>query len=148
MKPRYQFLIVISLIILVLGIGLFTFSARNQAAIQVLPATINRDCAPWDGSAFTVSIPINGEIINISIWQSPDVPLPVTFAFPDDTGQIGNAYILPELDPLEELTGKVTFWHVEKGIPVEGQFDFVTESGKQFKGKFKAEWGNQIVMCG
>ena len=149
MKPRTQFLIAIGLIILILGITWYSFSTRNQAAIQVFDATINRDCAPWDGSAFTVSVPMkDGTIIYISIWQSPDIPVPVTFSFPDETGQIGFAYILPELDPLQQLSGKVFFWRVDEASPVEGEFNLKDESGKQFNGKFKAEWGNVIAMCG
>lgn len=112
-------------------------------------ATINRDCAPWDGSAFTLSIPTeDGTIIHISIWQSPDIKLPVSFSFPDETGQIGAAYILPELHPLQQFSGEVSFKRVEEGIPVEGVFNLETESGKQFKGRFKAEWGNELVYCG
>ena len=149
MKPRIQFLIAIGLIILVLGITWYSFSTRNQAAVQVFPATINRDCAPWDGSAFTVSVPMkDGTIIYISIWQSPDIKLPARFSFPDETGQVGNAHILPELDPLQPLSGEVSFRRVEEGIPVEGGFNLMTESGKQFKGRFKAEWGNEIIYCG
>ena len=148
MKSRTQFLTTIGLLILILGIAWYTFSTRNQAAIQVFPATVNRDCAPWDGSAFTVSIPYDSvSTITISIWQSPDIRVPVTFSFPDKTMRVGTAYFLTELDPLEELSGKVTFWHMDRESPVEGEFDFVTESGKQFKATFKAEWGNQIVMC-
>ena len=149
MNSRTQFYVAIGLLILALGIALFTFSTRNQAAIQIFPATINRDCAPWDGSAFTVSIPYDSKsTVTISLWQSPDIKLPITFSFPDETGQIGFAYTLPELDPLEELTGKVTFWRVEQDVSVEGEFDFMTQRGKHFKGKFKAEWGNQTIMCG
>ena len=122
---------------------------RDQAPAQTLQATINRDCAPWDGAAFTVSVPMkDGTIIYISIWQSPDIKLPARFSIPDETGQIGFAYILPELDPLQQLSGEVSFRRVEEGIPVEGEFDFTTESGKQFTGKFKAEWGNVTAMCG
>ena len=148
MKPRTKFLIAIGLLILILGITWISFSTRNQAAIQTFPATINRDCAPWDGSAFTVSIPMDGEIINISIWQSPDIPVPVTFSFPDETGQTGFAYILPELDPLQQLSGEVFFLRVNAEGPVEGRFDLKDDSGKQFIGKFKAEWGNGTAMCG
>jgi len=149
MKSRTQLYIAIGLLALVFGIAWYTFSTRNQAAIQVFPATINPDCAPWDGSAFTVSIPMDdGIIINISIWQSPDIKLPVTFSFPDETGQIGFAYILPELDPLQPLSGEVFFWRVDQGNPVKGEFNFKTESGKQFEGKFIAEWGNEIIYCG
>jgi hypothetical protein len=62
--------------------------------------------------------------------------------------RVGIAYPLPELDPHEELTGTITFRRVEEGIPAEGEFNFMTENRKNFKGKFFAEWGNQIVMCG
>jgi len=134
---------------LILVIAWSIYSSRNQDVAQVFLATINRDCAPWDGSAFTVSIPSSeGTIINVSIWQSPDIKLPVTFSFPDETGQIGFAYILIEPDHLQELGGEVFFSHVEEGIPVEGEFNLTTESGKQFKGRFKAKWGNQVVYCG
>jgi hypothetical protein len=149
MKPRTQFLIAIGVLILIFAITWISFSRRDQEPEQTLQATINRDCAPWDGSAFTVSVPMkDGTIIYISIWQSPDIKLPARFSFPDETGQVGSAYILPELDPLQPLSGEVSFRRVEEGIPVEGEFNFMTESGKQFKGKFKAGWGNEIIYCG
>jgi len=148
MKQRIQFFITIGVLIVIFVITWISFSRHDQASAQVFPATINRDCAPWDGSAFTVSIPMDGEIINISIWQSPDIKLPARFSFPDETGQIGYAYIIPELDPLQQLSGEVFFWRVEEGIPVEGEFDLLTEAGQQFKGKFEAQWGNEIVYCG
>jgi len=149
MKPRTQFLIAIGVLILIFAITWTSFSRRDQEPAQTLQATINRDCAPWDGSAFTVSVPMkDGTIIYISIWQSPDIKLPARFSFPDETGQVGNAYILPELDLLQPLSGEVSFRRVEEGISVEGGFNFMTESGKQFTGKFKAEWGNEIIYYG
>jgi hypothetical protein len=130
-------------------IAWFIYSSRNQDVAQVFPATINRDCAPWDGPAFTVSIPLNNGItIHISIWQSPDIKLPARFSFPDETGQIGFAYILTEPNPIQELGGEVSFSRVEEEIPIEGEFNLITESGQQFKGRFKAEWGNEVVYCG
>src|SRR5687768_7811837 len=88
MKSRTQFYIAIVLLTLILGIGLFTFSTRNQHPVHVFTATINRDCAPWDGAAFTVSIPYDSvSTITISIWQSPDIKFPSTFSFPDPTGR-------------------------------------------------------------
>jgi hypothetical protein len=149
MKPRTQFLIAIGVLILIFAITWTSFSRRDQEPAQTLQATINRDCAPWDGSAFTVSVPMkDGTIIYISIWQSPDIKLPARFSFPDETGQIGYAYTLPELDPLQSLSGEVFFWRVDEARLVEGEFNFMTESGKQFKGRFKAEWGNEIIYCG
>ena len=147
MKFRTQLFVAVAL--LISGIAWFTFLNRNKEPAQVFPATINRDCAPWDGSAFTVSIPMNdGTIIHVSIWQLPEIRFPVRFSFPDESGQVGIAYTAPELDPLQQLKGEVSFRRVEKGIPVEGEFDFRTESGKRFKGRFKAEWGNEIIYCG
>jgi hypothetical protein len=144
MKPRTSFLITIGLLILILGITWISFSTRDQKSTQIFPATINRDCAPWDGAAFTVSVPMDGEIINISIWQSPDISLPVTFSFPDDTGQIGFAYIQPD----NQLSGEVFFVRVDTESPVEGEFSLNDENGKQFNEKFKAEWENVTAMCG
>jgi len=149
MKPRTHFLITIGVLIVIFAITWISFSRRDQEPAQVFPATINRDCAPWDGSAFTVSVPMKDRtIIYISIWQSPDIPVPVKFSFPDETGQIGYAYILPELDPLQQLSGKVSFLRVDGESPVEGEFNFTTDSGRRFNGKFKAEWGNVAAMCG
>ena len=149
MKSRTQYFILIGLIVFILGIALFTFSTRDQEPAQVFPATVNRDCAPWDGSAFTVSIPYEaGSVINISIWQSPDIKLAVKFSFPDETMRIGNATYLLRFSYSVQLTGTVFFWRVDMESPVEGEFDFLTEAGQRLKGKFKAEWGNEIVYCG
>ena len=149
MKSRTQFLTVVALIILILGITWFSFSTRNQASIQTFPAMVNRDCAPWDGAAFTISIRYDPTTtITISIWQSPDINFPTTFSFPDETGQTGYAYILPQLDPLEELSGEVFFLRVDEGMPIEGRFSFTSERGGQFEGRFIAEWGNEVIYCG
>ena len=87
-------------------------------------------------------------MIDISIWQSPDIKLPVTFSFPDNTGQIGNASLLLPAGVPEQLTGNVHFQKVKQERTVEGEFTLVTAAGRQFKGKFTAVWQNQIVMCG
>ena len=103
--------------------------------MQVFPATTNHDCAPWDGAAFTMSFRYDSiTTIAISIWQPPSFTFPVPFSFPDETIRVGIAHSLPELDPLEELTGTVAFRRVEEGIPAEGEFNFMTENGKNSKG--------------
>ena len=140
---------IVGLIILILGVAWLSYSTRNQEPIQVFSATINRDCAPWDGAAFTISVPIEDETrIKISIWQSPHIKHPVTFSFPNETGQIGVVYIPTNLSFFQELHGEVSFQRVEEGVPVEGEFSFTAESGEQLNGTFKAEWGNQVVYCG
>lgn len=145
MKPRTQFLIVIGLIVLILGVTWYSFSRRNLEPAPIFPATINRDCAPWDGAAFTVLISYDSmTTISISIWQSPDIKLPVTFSFPDDMGQIGFAYLHPD----NPLGGEVSFLRVDEAGPVEGRFDLRDENGRQFNGEFFAEWGNKVMYCG
>ena len=143
-------MVAVGLIILLFGITLVNFSVRDQTPAQIFPATVNRDCAPWDGSAFTVSVPImpDGTKIDISIWQSPDIKFPVNFSFPDATGQVGNALLLLPVGLPEQLTGNVFFQRVDMENPVEGEFDLISENGEQFKGKFVAEWGNMVVYCG
>ena len=149
MKSRISpYALIIIAVIALSGIWFLSLLEDPEPA-QIFPATINRDCAPWDGSAFTMSLQFDPiTTITVSIWKSPSFAFPVTFSFPDDTLRTGIAYSLQELDPLEELTGNVTFRRVEPGIPVEGEFNFTTESGKRFRGKFIAEWGNAVVYCG
>ena len=148
MTRHIRSIAIVSLTILITGIALYTLARRDQTPEHIFPATIHRDCAPWDGSAFIVSIPMEGAGITISIYQSPDIKLPTTFLFPDDTLSIGNALLMLPMGSSEQLTGKVSFQRVSQDIPVEGQLDLVTNAGEHFKGKFIAEWGNEVVYCG
>jgi len=149
MKPRIQFFLIVGAIILVLGVALYTFLQRDQSPAQVYPATIQRDCAPWDGAAFTVRIPWQADtVIDISIWQSPDINFPKTFSFPDATGQVGNAILIYAAGVPEPLSGTASFSRVDQSIAVTGRFDMRDEAGNQFKGIFNAEWDNQMMLCG
>jgi hypothetical protein len=149
MKYRALLYTLIGSFALIIGLLWFYLERNKQENLAVFPATINRDCAPWDGAAFTLSVRYDpATTLIISIWESPDLKFPSTFSFPDETGQFGQVYILSELDPLIQLSGKVFFWRVEQGSPVEGEFDLKEENGKYFKGNFKAEWGSFVAMCG
>ena len=135
--------------LLILGIAIFTFSMRDQEPTQVFSATVNRDCAPWDGAAFTVQIPWHGgDIINISIWKSPDIKFPTTFSFPDNTGQIGNVILIRPVGLPDPLTGEVWFDSVSEEKVVDGGFRLKGERGDLFEGRFAAEWGSQVALCG
>jgi hypothetical protein len=149
-KSRTSSYIAIGLSILLLaGLLWSVFSTQSQEPAQVLPAVINRDCAPWDGMAFTVTIPYAPvSTIDISIWQAPDISLPVTFRFPDSSGRVGNAVYRPGFGEPEQITGTAFFRRVGEGGPVEGEFNFERENGVRLRGKFKAEWGNQRALCG
>jgi hypothetical protein len=148
MRSRKLFILIA--VVLILGVALVSFLKRDQPSLQAFPATVQRDCAPWDGSAFTVQIPISndGTLISVSIWQSPDIQFPETFSFPDDTGQVGNASLTHPVGSPEQLSGTISFPHVDQSIVVEGRFDLMDETGKQYKGIFKAEWDDQIMLCG
>ena len=147
MKSRTLFFITIGLFIL--GIAIFTFSTRNQEPTQMFTATVNRDCAPWDGSAFRVSVPMEaGVVINISIWQAPDIKFSRTFMFPDDTGQVGNVSLLLANGEYETLSGEVRLEGVSEGKPFAGRFNLKSERGGMYVGQFEAEWDNQIALCG
>lgn len=140
---------IVAMILLILGITWLRDSTRNQEPSHVFSATINRDCAPWDGGAFTVLIPMDSTTaITISIWQPPDINQPVKFSFPEETGQAGAAYLPTHPDTFQQLQGNVSFRRVNEGSPVEGEFDFTTERGERLHGRFTAEWGDQVVYCG
>lgn len=149
MKSRTQYFTIIVLLITLFAIAILTFFKRSQEQGQLFPATINRDCAPWDGAAFTVKIRMSdGLTLDISIWQSPEIKLPTTFSFSDETQQVGNVSLIPQAGMPEQLTGEVWFQSVGEGMPVEGRFNLTSERGEQFKGNFAAEWDGQIVYCG
>jgi hypothetical protein len=148
-RSRTSLYLLIVLVIFALG-GLFHFySFSNKEPTQNFPATVNRDCAPWDGVAFSVMVEIDSRTtLYISIWRSPDIKFPSTFVLPENEGQIGNAYILPELGPYTPLNGDVWFQRVDEGLPIEGRFRFTSERGERFEGRFVAEWGSQMAYCG
>jgi hypothetical protein len=146
MKPRARLFLIA--ILWIVGIAIFTFSRQNYESLPFFPATIGRDCAPWDGSAFTVSVPLEGSAISISIYRPPGIRRPVTFSFPDETRRDGIAILrLPRAAP-EGLRGKVWFERVEGQEPVAGWFRLTSGRGKPFEGRFVAEWGDQVVYCG
>ena len=147
MKTRM--LVVCGIGLLVLGIAYFTFPSKDWKPLQTFPASINNDCAPWDGAAFTVTIQYDPTTqIYISIWRAPNIKLPTKIPLRKDSEQDGNAYTLADIGPFVTLNGEVLFQRVEQNIPVEGRFRLASESGGQFEGRFIAAWGNEIAFCG
>lgn len=149
MKSRAPLFVLFVLVLLALGGIFFFYSQPDQEPAQVFPATVNRDCAPWDGGAFTIAIQYDAvTTITVSIWKSPDIKLPSTFELPDDEGQVGNASLLTETGPYVQLSGEVFFQSVSMEKPLEGRFSFKSERGEVYEGQFIAEWGNLVVYCG
>ena len=129
--------------ILVLG------GCTSPQPTSVLPATINRDCGPADGPAFTIAIPWDGggQVV-ISIWQAPELGGRSRFSLTDPTDQTGSATLFTGADALEPLSGTVTFEGVNVNKPVDGAIRLVSASGALFEGQFRAEWGTAVAYCG
>ena len=149
MKTRNILSLLFFLLVITLG-WLFFFSFSSlRAPSQLYPATVHRDCAPWDGSAFTVQIPWqNGTVIDISIWQSPEINFPKTFSFPDNSAQIGNAILILPVGNPQSLSGTVSFSSANTSAPLQGRFDLQDEAGSFYKGTFQAVWQELMVLCG
>ena len=126
-----------------------TSTVQNLQTDLVYDATINRDCAPWDGAAYTITIPNQvGSAIIVSIWKSPTLLSPITYSFPDSSGRVGTAIHQSALGSSQPLSGKITLQPFEAEGSVVGGFNFTSENGEQFNGNFKAKWGNEIALCG
>lgn len=148
-KLRIAFRTLIVVAVVAFGAIRLSSILKTEEPTPLYPAMIDSDCAPWDGTAFTVSIPwSHAATLYVSIYQSPEIAHPVTFSFPDETMRGGNAYLLlPDGSP-EQLIGKVFFERVHAGKSVRGRFDLISAGGEKFKGAFRAEWGNQMAYCG
>jgi len=148
MKPRTLLYILIGLSALVIILWIY-FTTQTAGTDVVYEAAVNRDCAPWDGMAYTITIPDQaGSVIVVFIWKSPDFHFPVTYSFPDSSGRVGTAVYQSTLDSFQPLNGKIILQPFEVGSPIDGRFNFTLEDGEQFVGSFKAIWGNQIALCG
>ena len=149
MKNRILTYVLIGLLAITAGMIWSILSMKDQESTRVFDATVNRDCAPWDGPAFTVSVPYDvGSVIEISVWRSPGIRFPTTLTFPDQTGKIGNALYKPHFGTSGQLNGIVSFTQFEEGSPVTGEFNLRTDNGNQDHGKFRAIWENKIAICG
>jgi hypothetical protein len=141
---------------LVLLLSALAFAQRVPDASMFF-GEASRDCAPWDGAAFSVSIPLvaglrrmDFPLIHVSVWQAPGLNLKGAehFEFPDVTGKIGAAFIQPRSGPVTPLHGTISFKRVMPNETTQGQFDFVVPNGRRYSGKFTATWNGKMMMCG
>jgi hypothetical protein len=124
-------------------------SPPEQPTGRPNPATVDADCAPWDGAAFTVTVPYGGgDSIRISIYHAPDFKRPTQFMLPEEIGKDGNATYQTAAGEYQMLRGRIWFDRVESGRLVEGSYVLETESEAQFSGRFVATWGTTGVPCG
>ncbi len=149
MKNRFFLTGILLLVSSSFGFAWWRFNSGYPSTSQTFHATITRDCAPWDGAAFTVKINLpHGKILDISIWQSPPIAFPTTYTFPDSTAQIGNTNLIFASGNAEPLSGTAFFSSIDEAHPVNGHFKFRMPDGTQIAGIFNAEWDYQLVLCG
>ena len=148
MKYRTLFYTLIGSLVVAIILWIY-FTTQAGGDSTIFEASVNQDCAPWDGMAYTITIPFHaGSMIDVSIWQSPDFQFPVTYSFPDSSSRVGTAGYKSASGSVQQVSGKIILQPFEVGSPINGMFNFTSEDGEQFKGNFKAEWGNQDTACG
>ena len=150
MKPHKLFFLILGLLVFIFGIAWYLYPKQQQGSIPNYTASIQQDCAPWDGGAFSVKIPLeNGDVIDIAIWESPAIQTKKTISFLEEPSQVGTASLVHSPESGEQLVGKVSYTHVNLDSPVDGTFELETiDSDQHFAGQFHAEWLDQIVLCG
>ncbi|MCG3204585.1 MAG: hypothetical protein KCHDKBKB_01300 [Elusimicrobia bacterium] len=139
-----------SLIILMAAV-----SFSGEKISKSYEATISHACAPWDGAAFSITIPtakVGGKSkeaeIRISIWKEPKIVSPVSFTFPDNTSNVGAVGFFPLHGSPIPLNGTVSFQKVETSSSVQGEFNLTSEKGDRYEGEFKATWSDFLPECG
>jgi hypothetical protein len=148
MKSTIQLYALIGSLILAIILWLY-FTSQTVKNDPIFAATVNQDCAPWDGMAYTITIPDEaGSVVRVSIWQPADFQLPVMYSFPDSSGKVGAADYQSASESVQQVSGKITLQPFAAKAPIEGMFDFTLENGRKIKGIFKAKWGDQIALCG
>jgi hypothetical protein len=130
------------------------------AAMRTDPiaATIQNDCAPWDGAAFRVDVPAatlgvraESAFVSVSVWKSPHIATRTTFHFADGTSAIpdsGAAVLWSKGGQAERLRGWVTFESVNGDAPVDGAFELTSKTGARFAASFHATWLTTRMFCG
>jgi len=149
MKPQKLFFLILGLLVFIFSVAWYLYPKQKQEPLPHYAASIQQDCAPWDGGAFLLKIPLeNGNFIDVAIWESPALQSEKTFFF-EEPSQVGTASLVHSSASAEQLVGKVFFTRVNLDSPVEGTFELETiDSGQHFEGQFHATWLDRIRLCG
>jgi hypothetical protein len=153
MSKRIVFIGISGWALALLILGCVRASGENQKNLSEIKAVINYSVAPWDGTAYEILIPLkemegaSNPFIRIDIWGNPEFHKGETFQLTGDShskerGRANFQSVLNKSLP-ESLKGTISFKSLQKGHPVSGTFDFLSSSGKVFKGQFQAVWGNK-----
>jgi len=154
------------------GAEAYSTCASRQCVIRKTPAPVQEtlkiitspvsmgSCAPWDGLAVAVMIPITLEskddtVAYINLWDPKTLDnLPRTFNFPDKSGHLGNTLLNPNIKNLtnpryEKPTATVIITSYQPGKYVDGEIELVLSNGKIIKQHFHAPWSqDHPEICG
>jgi hypothetical protein len=110
------------------------------------------DCAPWDGPAFRVVVPLPRRnaaaetSLWFSIWEPAAFRAPRTFVFPRDAGR-GSVLLQSGADSSSLLHGTLRIERAVPDTPVRGRFDLSSRGGGTYRGTFTAPWQPRQGVC-
>jgi len=126
-------------------------STRPEA---VAVADIARACAPWDGAAFSVSVPLREgadpaalPALRVMVWSPPRFERERTVVFADGDDRTGVAQYAESEDRATPLTGEATFRQTADG-GLEGTLRLKAADGRRFERRFRGRLDDRRVMCG
>lgn len=124
----------------------------RQEAVAV--AHIARTCAPWDGAAFSVSVPLRegadpGALpaLRVMVWSPPRFEHARTVVFADGDNRTGVAQYAESEERATPLTGEATFRQAADG-GIEGTLRLIAADGRRFERRFRGPLDPGVVMCG
>jgi hypothetical protein len=151
---RTQIVLAVIIVLWMADVALLTFVRRNpkpwppQEPLRMYSAYAKQDCTEKGDWRFGVSINITQQdVIIISVYEQPGFESPVTLSFPGGITHKHEAVLAGMGMTQEKLDGKVEFSQLVMSIPFAGRFNLRTAGGKQFIGKFGAEWGDLVINC-
>ncbi len=110
------------------------------------------DCAPWDGPAFRVVVPLPpesaaaGDSLWFSVWEPAAIRTPRTFVFPRDAGR-GSLLLQSGSGSSSLLHGTLRIERAVPDAPVRGRFDLSRPGGGTYRGTFTAPWQPRQGVC-
>lgn len=130
---------------------------------RVFQGTATPSCAPWDGEAYTFTLPVfeapascdappAGAYVRIAVWDSAQLPLSAgdSFTF-DDTGATGGGWSHPTGDPGTYETASsgslslVSWSETAGGV---GTWTLTLADGSTLSGGLDALWCPADILCG
>ena len=121
---------------------------------QQTGGVVFKGCAPWDGAAVRISLPLDPRhaypLISVGIWRDD---LPQSFAFDEnvnhgssESGKGVVSYCPREAACEPVKTARFTFDDSREGVT--GTYEATLSGGNTVQGSFTAEWEERIVLCG